>query len=745
MRRKHVGIFAGMFFFSALLLGACGQSEGDGALPLDEAHFPDEAFRAYLAVYVDENGDGILSRKERDAVLGFGSVECQGGLADGTYEKKDNMTRGEQLRAIQSMEGIEYFTNLQEIYFKGGYKLQKLLLDNPKLTSVWVEISSLEEFSIRNASELCSFHYAVCASENIAWNEMTKLERLELIGAELAFDELEHCKSLTCLSLEGCRLLTQEDAKGLDFSAFSGLSEFYCSMPGRRDVELAEELHFENNEKLAKVVLDAKAARKLILPGIDVDCFVEGAAETCEVLFADEMRLDTTEALPEGSVWLTAENFPDVVFRQYLYRYADQDRDHILTAQERGLLTELGEMEDMTLSEEEKQQREEMLKRVYSFEGIYYLENLRRIYLDGEYKVKELYIDNPGLEELLLSGTDIDKFSIKNPDSLKRLIIFNESELELDLDEMKSLEAVNIRNVTADFAKLLQNENLQSIILQDCTNREPQEEMDFSILRHLGSILIYTKNPQEEYWTERLYFGSKGRESRGSVRLSGNVAKKAIISGKGVYCAAGQGCEVIYLDDYEDDAANPLPAESVYNGPENIPNPRLRCYIYEEVDTDKDNILTLEERAALTYFVDSGYNYDKDKDDEDNVFKWKVEDDFSPYVYGINDLRGFEYFPNLVRLQLEHMKLSEDITEIVITNPKLEILDLQFNGNVETIDLTACKNLRVCVIDSTRDDDFVQEVKPTILLPEHLKWQTVEGMDCVIGEGAMSRYGKGRK
>ena len=80
--------------------------------------------------------------------------------------------------------------------------------------------------------------------------------------------------------------------------------------------------------------------------------------------------------------------------------------------------------------------------------------------------------------------------------------------------------------------------------------------------------------------------------------------------------------------------------------------------------------------------------------------------------------------------------------EIVITNPKLEIFDLRFNGNVELIDLTACKSLRICVVDTTRDVDFVQETSPTILLPEHLEFYTVEGMDCVIGEPALERFGK---
>lgn len=166
----------------------------------------------------------------------------------------------------------------------------------------------------------------------------------------------------------------------------------------------------------------------------------------------------------------------------------------------------------------------------------------------------------------------------------------------------------------------------------------------------------------------------------------------------------------------------------------------FRCYLYQNLDEDRDNILTQKERERLVYFVDTGYDYDYGPLDEVNEYKWKVEDDMNPYVHGITSLRGFEYFPELKALQLEGMQLAEDVDEIVLTNPELEVLDLRFNGNVKTIDLTACKKLQICVIDSTRDQDFVQEVKPEILLPEHLEFETVEGMDCVVGEKAQERF-----
>ena len=45
-----------------LLLGSTALAED---IPIDAAHFPDDAFRAYVAESIDTDGNGVLSQEER--------------------------------------------------------------------------------------------------------------------------------------------------------------------------------------------------------------------------------------------------------------------------------------------------------------------------------------------------------------------------------------------------------------------------------------------------------------------------------------------------------------------------------------------------------------------------------------------------------------------------------------------------------------------------------------------------------
>lgn len=753
-----------------------------GAIPVTEAYFPDAAFREYLLAYVDKNRDKELSQEERERIEGLGGTKREGGLSDGAYLWESNIERGEKLRAIKSMEGIEYFVNLKEICFAGGYKLETLPLNNPELITVRLETYALQDFSIGSAPELQSLEYVGAKRQDIAWDTFPKLTELKIRGGEVEMEELAKCRTLTSLMLSGCTVTMPENPEAFDFPRLSTLELSSCDVRVPENLEvlsfsrlpflerfcysesknqetmLAKELDFGKNEYLRQVAFgEKKIADRIILGKMDtyfpmratwVDCEIvfpmRAAWADCEIVFAEETMLETGKALPEGSIWLTAENFPDVAFRQYLYCYADQDKDHILSKTEQSNVRELNVWdEDASFSYAERARRKELLQRVYRFDGIEYLEDLRTFCLDDDSAAMSICLNNPRLQELSLPK-GLKELSIRNPESLQSLYFNSEEGLELDLSGMHNLRNLNLGNVSADFSCLLQNKYLTRIRLEDCVNLgETLEEYDFSGMKNLGSVHIVPK-AGTQLWAECMCFMDTGYFSEDPdawcwIWIGKNVTKKVILENKNIHCRIDDA-KIVYLDDVPGENIEALPEGSIWNGSEEIADLNFRCYLNQRVDANRDNILTLPERESLQWFVDTGYDYDYGPYDEVNEYKWKMEDDFNPYVYGITSLRGFEYFPELKRLQLEKMQLSGDVREIVITNPELEVLDLRFNGNVETIDLTACKKLKICVIDSTRDESFVQEIKPTILLPEHLQLETVEGMDCVVGEMAQERF-----
>lgn len=801
MRKKHMMGVAGLFLAGTLLFGACTQAgesgngagkvadlddvsaisvgktadpapvrtvSADGVVLLDEAHFPDPAFREYLLDYVDKNRDRKLSEEERGAVVGLGSVAVAGGLADKNFVG-DNLKRGEKLREVKSFAGIEYLQNLEEINFTGAYQLKELSLDNPNLLRVRLTIHTLEEFSIKNAPKLRSLVYTAKGKQDIAWGDFPELTGLNISEAEVAMEDLVKCGKLDSLTFSGCKVTMPEDAwvfafpylktmewyacditmpQGIDVLSFSSiplLEKFCYSEPKGQEGFLVGELDFGENGNLKEVSFGKEEiAKKVVLGDMDAE-FVTGAEwKNCEVVFAVETMLDVTKPLPEGDIWLTAQNFPDVAFRQYLYRFVDHDKNHILSKEEQSDVRAI-EVENRNpyYSPLDQQKKVKLLDRVYCFDGIEYFGDLRRFSLSHNSVAVSLRFDHPRLLEICLPQ-GLEEISIEHPDSLQVLCFGSKHGLELDLSQMRSLREIRVTNVAADFSYLVQNKYLEDIRLPDCTCLREVEEYDFSGLINLGRVEITQKAGQEP-WAKRMWFPDSNLYSWDSldwnwIWLDGGVAEQVFLENKNIHCHA-ENSEIIYLDDIPGEDVV-LPEGSIWNGTEYIGDMNLRCYLYSALDEDRDNILTLAEREKMTCFVDTGYNYNYPPNHEENEFQWKLEDDLSPYVYGITSLRGLEYFPKLKRLQLEEMELAEDVREIVINNPELEILDLRFNGNVEMIDLTACKKLRVCVIDSARDADFVQEIKPVILLPKHLELGTIKGMDCVVGEMAQKRLGK---
>jgi len=75
------------------------------------------------------------------------------------------------------------------------------------------------------------------------------------------------------------------------------------------------------------------------------------------------------EAL-QGSIGLNVKNFLDAVFRQYLYEYADLNKDHILTEFKLKSVRELSGQNDLYLSKIRMVKSKTLLKRIRSFHGL---------------------------------------------------------------------------------------------------------------------------------------------------------------------------------------------------------------------------------------------------------------------------------------------------------------------------------------------------------------------------------------
>lgn len=168
---------------------------------------------------------------------------------------------------------------------------------------------------------------------------------------------------------------------------------------------------------------------------------------------------------------------------------------------------------------------------------------------------------------------------------------------------------------------------------------------------------------------------------------------------------------------------------------ENFPDVNFRLYLSEYVDINQDWILSLEERESVIRIQNEFADYDKAAWWNDGNSDVAYRDDPAilkrcAYIDEFSNLQGIEYFPNLFEIQLDGMEFDTAVTELVVTNPKLEVFDLRYRGNLEIIDLTACESLKTCVIECREETD------PEILLPEPLEVTKASRYACVVGETA---------
>lgn len=183
----------------------------EGGIPLDEAHFPDAAFRDFLWNNFDDDMDEILSEEEIALIT-------------------EMRLRGEE---VSSLQGIEYLTSLEgldisgtdleEVDVSGMTNLGYIYLDNTRIRSLNVAGAlNLQELAC-TSGELESLDVSGMTSLMYLYCENNKLRSLNVAGAS-------NLQELVCTSNE----LTTLDASGL-----ANLERLDCASNQLSELKLA--------------------------------------------------------------------------------------------------------------------------------------------------------------------------------------------------------------------------------------------------------------------------------------------------------------------------------------------------------------------------------------------------------------------------------------------------------------------------------------------------------------------------
>ena len=135
-------------------------------VPIDEAHFPDPVFRAYVAdVGVDRDRNGILARNEIEATKTI-------------VINRDSMV---------SMKGIEYFTELETLDVTRNMLKELDLNSNQKLKYLYCDYNQLTSLDIRFCEDLVTIECSINDLTTLDLERLNKLKNLNCSSNNLKY------------------------------------------------------------------------------------------------------------------------------------------------------------------------------------------------------------------------------------------------------------------------------------------------------------------------------------------------------------------------------------------------------------------------------------------------------------------------------------------------------------------------------------------------------------------------------
>ena len=169
---------------SALMMIPCTTvSAAETGVPIDAAHFPDEAFRSEVQQY-DTNNNGTLSQQELTAVTTIDVAGCD----------------------IKSAKGIEYFTALEWLYLGGNQLSSVDLSHNTKLTELYLDSNQLSSLDVSHNTALEWLYLSNNQLSSVDLSHNTALVNLWLYDNQLSSVDLSHNTALEYLELYGNQL-----------------------------------------------------------------------------------------------------------------------------------------------------------------------------------------------------------------------------------------------------------------------------------------------------------------------------------------------------------------------------------------------------------------------------------------------------------------------------------------------------------------------------------------------------------
>ena len=178
----------------------------DGEVAIDKNHFPDDAFREYIASDFDEDGNGVLSEEEIE-----NAYEIR--IYDSNYT--------EEKIYPESLDGIEYLTELTDLYLYNCKVTSFDFSKMPKLEKLYLDFLSLGTLDVSACQTLKVLHCDGCELTELIMDN-PNLEKLSCRKNDMEVLDLSGCPNIVDLNCD------QTPISELDLSDVPNLESLHC-------------------------------------------------------------------------------------------------------------------------------------------------------------------------------------------------------------------------------------------------------------------------------------------------------------------------------------------------------------------------------------------------------------------------------------------------------------------------------------------------------------------------------------
>lgn len=250
----------------SICFSACSKDDGLVYPPDVADAIPDGEFRVLCLQIADTDRDGAISKEEALAVR---KIDCTPAVS--------------YMRTIESLEGLHYFANLEELHCKDQRLTALDVSGNPRLRLIGCAFNPLTTLDVSRCAELDMLVCSDCELESLRLPRTAALTALDCSGNRLAELDVTGYPALSGLYCDGNRLTTLDlrsnpeltvlrcsDIDGLDVSGNPKLEQLTCSggTIGRLDLSRNAALHRLSvyDARMTSIALaDASAVEQLLL------------------------------------------------------------------------------------------------------------------------------------------------------------------------------------------------------------------------------------------------------------------------------------------------------------------------------------------------------------------------------------------------------------------------------------------------------------------------------------------------